>query len=80
MSWTDLLALISDEVGVAAAARIEARARKEMGGIRLTISVKPIVTREVIDAIAPGRPREAARILGVHPATAYRALRRPLIR
>jgi DNA invertase Pin-like site-specific DNA recombinase len=80
MSWSALLDMIAEEVGAAAAARIEARARKEMGGIRLTIGVKPIVTRDVIDAIAPGRPKEAAKALGVHQTTIYRALRRPVIR
>lgn len=80
MSWPDLLELIAAEVGKDAAAKIEARARREMGGMRITISVKPIVTSAVVEAIAPGRPRVAAKLLGVHATTVYRALRRPIIR
>lgn len=80
MSWHDLLELIAAEVGKDAAAKIEARARLEMGGMRITINVKPVVTSAVVEAIAPGRPRVAAKVLGVHPTTVYRALRRPIIR
>lgn len=80
MSWRLLLDLIADELGPSAAQRIEARARRDMAGVRLTISLRsPLDPREV-EALAPGRPREAAKLLGVHPSTAYRALRRPLVR
>lgn len=80
MSWGALLALIADELGPEAAARIDDRARAEMGGVRLTITLRPRLDPRVADEIAPGRPRDAARMLGVHPATVYRALRRPLVR
>ena len=74
MSWPDLLNLIAEEAGGSVAAKIEDRARKEMGGVRLTISVKPVITKQIIDATAPGKPKEAARILGVHQSTIYRRL------
>ncbi len=74
MSWPDLLNLIAEEAGGKVAAKIADRARKEMGGMRLTISVKPVITKKIIDATAPGKPKEAARILGVHQATIYRRL------
>ncbi len=74
MSWPDLLNLIAQEAGNQVAAKIENRARKEMGGVRLTISVKPVITMQKIDAVAPGKPKEAAKILGVHQSTIYRRL------
>ena len=81
MSWRQLLELIADELGPQAARQVEVRARVEMQGVRVTISARQVLTPEVVEAVAPGRPREAAKQLGVHPSTAYRALRRsPLIR
>ena len=74
MSWTDLVVLITDEVGDDAAARIEERARREMGGTRLTISRKPVVTNAKIDRAGPGKPRQAAKRIGVHYSTVYRRL------
>ena len=76
MSWSALLALIVEEAGPELAARIEARARREMGGMRLTVMQKPALTVAQIDAVAPGRPKEAAKAFGVHPVTIYRALKR----
>jgi DNA invertase Pin-like site-specific DNA recombinase len=78
MSWGALLALIADELGPAAAKRVEARARAEMAGVRLTITGR--INQQIAEAAAPGRPREAAKALGVHPTTVYRALRRPIVR
>lgn len=74
MSWSDLLRLITEEVGSDAALRIEERARQEMGGTRLTISVTPVVTPDKINRTAPGKPREAAKRIGVHYSTVYRRL------
>lgn len=81
MSWALLINLIADELGTDAAARIEARARHELGGVRITVCARQGLTREQVDSAAPGRPQEAARVLGVHPVTVYRLLRRgPLVR
>jgi hypothetical protein len=76
MSWKSLLDLIADEIGMDAARRIEQRARLELGGVRITVSVRPWVWPQLIDETDPGRPRRAAKKLGIHPATAYRMLRR----
>lgn len=76
MSWRALLELIAEEVGREAAGRIEDRARAEFGGTRITIAKRQAVTVQHIDAVAPGRPKEAARALGVHVSTIYRGLRR----
>jgi hypothetical protein len=80
MTWCALLAIIREESGPDLAARIEARAKRELGGLRITVGAKAPLTVADIDAVAPGRPQEAARILGVSVVTAYRALRRPVIR
>lgn len=79
MTWLDLMAMIVEEVGAEAAARIERRARTEFGGIRITILKQARVDADRIDTIAPGKPCQAARKLGIHPSTAYRALRRERI-
>lgn len=73
--WQRLLKIIREEIGGDAAVRIETRARKEMAGQRITISARPTITSDLVENAAPGRPREAARQLGIHPSTAYRALR-----
>ena len=80
MTWQSLLDLIADEVGQSAADRIEDRARVELGGLRITIAKRPTVTTEKIDAVAPGRPKQAAQKLQVSLATVYRTLRRPMVR
>ena len=80
MSWPDLLELIREEVGDEAASRIEDRARLEFGGLRVTVLKRKLLTVHDIDRAAPGRPREAARRLGVSVNTVYRVLRRPTIR
>lgn len=72
-----MLELIAEEAGAQVAARIEARARVVFGGMRFTVSKRKAVTPELIDAIAPGKPKEAAKALGVHPTTVYRVLQRP---
>lgn len=76
MSWPALLDLIADEVGREVATRIERRAREEFGGLRITIAKRPVITPTDIDAAAPGRPKEAAKLLGVHHSTIYRTLQR----
>lgn len=75
-AWKDLLRIIVEEVGRDDADRIEARACAELGGLRLTIGKRSSITAADVHKVAPGRPREAARILGIHPSTAYRAIRR----
>ena len=75
MNFDDLMAVIVAEVGSSSAQRIEERLRLEMQGCRLTIRKRRSLTREMIDSAAPGRPKEAARKLGVHPSTVYRCLR-----
>lgn len=75
MTWAAIVQLIADEVGAAAAARIDRRVVERFSGARITVSKRRRITAELIDRVAPGRPREAARRLGVHPATVYRALR-----
>lgn len=80
MSWAALMRLIADEAGPELAARIARRAQRELGGVRLTVCVRAPLDPATIDAVAPGRPREAAAALGVHQSTVYRALRRPLVR
>jgi hypothetical protein len=80
MSWSALLDLIAAELGTAAAQRVEERARRELPGVRITVCRRPILTRDAVEDVAPGHPREAAKALGVHPSTAYRALRRPMVR
>ncbi len=74
MTWGALLDLIADEVGREAANRIEDRARRELGGLRVTISVRKHITKQTINEVAPGKPKEAAKRLGVHPSTIYRRL------
>lgn len=76
MSWADLMTMISEEAGQAAAERIARRARLEMGGMRITIAKREKITVEHINQVAPGKPQEAARALGVHPRTIYRVLQR----
>lgn len=79
MSWLQLLDLIREEVGADAAARIEDRARVEFGGMSIYIKRSREITRADLDSLAPGKPKEAARKLGIHPATAYRILHRERI-
>lgn len=79
MTWEVLVAIIADEAGSETAERIEERARIELGGLRITIAKRKPITVETIDAVAPGRPKEAAKALGVHPRTIYRVLQRDRI-
>jgi len=71
MSWSTLLELIAEEAGMEIARRVEERARYELGGVRITVSVKPWVTPEQIEDIAPGKPKQAAKRLGISPSKAY---------
>lgn len=79
MSWADIIDIIKQEAGEKLARRIAERIRAEYGGTRITISKRPMITIEQIEQIAPGRPKEAARQLGVHPTTVYRAIQRTRI-
>jgi transcriptional regulator of acetoin/glycerol metabolism len=80
MTWAAVLEVIAQEAGQEIALRIEERVRDEFGGMNLYIRRTQEITRHDLDAVAPGRPKEAARKLGIHPATAYRILRQPIIR
>ena len=68
--------LIRDEAGDDLADRIEARCRRELQGLRITICARVPLTAADVHRAAPGRPQEAARILGVEASTAYRAIHR----
>ena len=80
MSWSDVLAILRAECGDDQADRIAKRLYREFGGCRLTVPKRQPIDREMIDAAAPGRPRDAARKLGVHHTTVYRVLRRRVVR
>lgn len=80
MSWQALLALIAEEVGDELAARIEERARTEMPAARIFICKRKVITPARAERAAPGKPKEAAKKLGVHYSTIYRALKKPIIR
>lgn len=78
--WESLLNILVDEVGSDVAGRIELRLHRELGGLRLTIPKRAALTAERVQSISPGKPRQAAVALGVHPTTIYRALRRRPVR
>ena len=79
MSWETFLSLIAGKYGEQTASEIEDLARTYMPGERITIRKTKLITPELIDKVAPGKPREAAKKLGVHYTTIYRALNRPRI-
>ena len=79
MSWETLLNLIADRYGEQVASEIEDLARRQMPGERITIRKTKLITTELVDKVAPGKPREAAKKLGVHYSTVYRALNRARI-
>ncbi|MCP5009408.1 MAG: hypothetical protein GY942_05460 [Aestuariibacter sp.] len=79
MKWSDVINLIASEVGDEIAVKIEESIRMRFSGARVTINKRPILTAEKIYKTAPGKPRLAAKKLGIHPSTAYRALRRDRI-
>ena len=79
MSWPELVAILAEAVGPAEAERVASVIRAKLGGCRLTVPTRRHVTPQEAEQAAPGKPREAARKLGVHPSTVYRLLqRRPL--
>jgi hypothetical protein len=82
MSWSTIMEVLLRELGAPDARRIEGLLIEHCAGVRLTVPKRrPLPTPEEIEALAPGRPREAAKSLDVHPTTIYRALRvRRLIR
>jgi len=79
MSWQALVDIITQEAGADMAARIVKRAKLELGGLRITVGKRAVITAEMVDEVAPGKPREAAKHLGVHPATVYRALQKRIL-
>lgn len=79
MSWTELMGIIRDEAGEELADRLEARFRRELAGVRLTVCARAKLTADEVDKVAPGDPKKAARKLGVHFTTVYRALNRDRI-
>jgi hypothetical protein len=79
MSWVALLDLIRAEAGEDLAARIEARCRRELAGVRITVCARVPLNGQDVHAVAPGKPQEAAKILGVDVSTAYRAVWRSRI-
>lgn len=81
MSWALLLDLIAEEAGIDAAARVERRALSRLRGVRITVGARRPLKADDIERVAPGRPREAARKLGISPSSAYRLLgNKPLVR
>ena len=79
MSWSELMAILVEAVGQASADRVASLLRARLGGCRVTVPTRRHVTPREVEQAAPGKPREAARRLGVHPSTVYRLLkRRPL--
>jgi hypothetical protein len=82
MSWGTVMEVLLCELGAPDAHRIERLLIDQCGGMRLTVPKRlPLPSPAEIEAMAPGRPREAAKSLDVHPTTIYRALRvRRLIR
>ena len=81
MSWGAVLGIIADTEGAEVARRIDGAVRAELRGVRLTIPARDPVTVEQINAVAPGKPKQAAAALGVHQSTVYRVLqRRRLVR
>jgi hypothetical protein len=76
MSWQALLAIIADEVGAEACARISRRAGLELQAVKITIGARIPLTAAEAEAAAPGRPQLAAKRLGVHHTTIYRLLKK----
>lgn len=76
MSWRDLVEILTDDLGPNVAARVESRICHELGGRRLTVGKRTRITAEDVEAAAPGNPAKAAKVLGIHRSTAYRALQR----
>jgi len=74
MTWEALLQIIESEAGEECADRIAQRARQELPGVRITIKKYPTITAKLVDSVAPGKPKEAAKRLGVHQSTIYRVL------
>lgn len=82
MGWTALLGLIRSEVGPEAAARIEARCRREIQGLRVTVPSRPHPTDADVQSAmrqAGFNVSKAAKVLGVAKVTLYRRLARPKI-
>lgn len=80
MTWEAVLDVIVEVAGRELAQRIERRLAQELGGARVTVAKRRRLTRDDVDTVAPGRPAEAAVVLGVHRSTVYRAIRRPVSR
>ena len=76
MSWGAVLDIIAETEGAEVARRVDSAVRAQLRGVRLTIPARESVTIEQIDAVAPGKPKQAAAALGVHQSTVYRVLQR----
>lgn len=76
MSWPAIMAIIVDETGPEVADRIRRRIEYEYGGDRVTVGTRSALTPEQVNAVGAKNPDEAARALGVHRSTVYRALNR----
>lgn len=74
MTWQALMRIVADVGGPGVAATVCERAKLELQGVRVTVGARAPISRAAVDAVAPGRPREAARALGVSVRTVYRAL------
>lgn len=76
MSWHDVLEVAVEILGEDAAADFEAACADRLAGSHCYIPQRKRLTRSDVDAVSPGRPKEAARQLGVHQSTVYRAIHR----
>jgi hypothetical protein len=79
MSWAAVMDIIAAEAGADVAARIEDRVRREVGAGTIYLRARVAITKTEVEEAAPGKPREAARKLGIHPATAYRVLKKTVL-
>jgi len=76
MSWARILEIIKEEVSDPACERIANKVLKEFGGCRVTITDRRKIDFKEAESVSPGKPKEIARALGVHPSTVYRAIKR----
>jgi transcriptional regulator of acetoin/glycerol metabolism len=79
MTWATIVDLIRDEAGHDLGERIIRRLVMELRGTRITVGARCALTAAAVDAAAPGKPKEAARRLGVDVSTVYRAVWRSRI-
>jgi hypothetical protein len=75
MSWTAIIEVLREELSATGAALVDRIIRKQFGGERIYIPSRQAITPAEAYLAAPDQPKEAAKILDVHPATIYRLLR-----